>query len=840
MKFILRLTTREIRSSWRRLLFFFLCISIGTGSIIAIRSIIANAGNAIGGDARALLTADIRIRSTNPLSPKELSVITRDADDAGIVDAENEFLETSAMARNAGDPDGAVKFVSIRGIEPPFPLVGNFVLTHGKFEFDLLKNGGAVVAAVLLQELNLKIGDKFLIGDRAFTVNAAFDEEPGGTGGLQLGARVYVEKKQLEDLDLLRNRSRVTHNLLLRTTSNPTALTNKLREDLKDTPIRIQNYRESQERLNDQFSRIENYLSLTGLLILVLGGIGVWNVARVFVEQKRSSVAILKCLGASGERIVLVYTLQILILGFLGSLFGYVLAQASLWLISARFGALLPNTMSYNVSAKNMAQGLILGVLISFLFSILPLLQIRNIKPSLLLRDENNTNLKKLDKVKWAFGFASIVILLGLAVWQSGSVQVGAFFLGGLALVSAALYLIARILTTALRSIKHFGNFSLSQAINSLYRPGNQTRVILLAVGLGTFVVLSVQMLQTNLVREFDLSNNNKLPSLFFIDIQPSQVRNFERIVTKETGEEPELIPTVRARIAYVNGKPINFNDKEIKREQGRIGREFTLTYRNLLESNESVIEGEWWSAAPAKYPEVSVEEEMARDLKVESGDTITFEISGRLLTAQVAGIRKIDLKNTRTVFIFVFRPGVLEDAPQTYAANLIRRMPATKRQQLQRNLIDDFPNIQIFDVAEIVKVFQNLVENFALAVSFIGGFVMLTGILILVGSVALTRSQRIYENAILKTLGASRFSLLAILLSEYGLLGMLAGFIGSVFAILLTWAVSVYVLDIEWNLDLFTPIIGTILTMLIVLLVGTAASFGLIFRKPLATLRAG
>jgi len=228
----------------------------------------------------------------------------------------------------------------------------------------------------------------------------------------------------------------------------------------------------------------------------------------------------------------------------------------------------------------------------------------------------------------------------------------------------------------------------------------------------------------------------------------------------------------------------------------------------------------------------------MTGRLKVTPGDSITFDISGRKITARVANIRKLDLRNTRTAFVFVFRPGTLEKAPQTFAATVLERSNATDRQRLQRDVLEALPNVQIFDVADLMATIQKLVSNFVLAISFVGSFVMLSGILILVGSIALTKSQRIYENAILKTLGAKRPTLTAILFAEYGLLGLLSGLIGASFGTLLSFVVGRYLLEIDWEFDPMLPVAGILVTTIIVMVVGAAASFDVLFRRPLNTLR--
>ncbi len=827
MRFIFNLTRREIRSSWRRLLFFFLCIALGVGSVVALRSLIQNVTRAVGTDARALMTADLEISSTSDFTPSDLAKIDSVVGPSGIIEDRNETITTTSMARPVDPANENVRMIELKGIEPPFPLVGDFRLDGGKpFDFALLENGGAVVARILLDDLNVNVGDKIRIGESEFEIRDTFDEEPGGTSGFRLGARVFIQKKAFDQAGINQTTSRIRHRILYRTSDNPTELATQLREALKGTTLAVQSYRETQERLGEQFARTENYLALTGLLILVLGGIGVWNVSRAFVEQKRKSVAVLKCLGASGNRIISVYLMQILTLGLVGSLFGVVLAQLALWFVQARFAEDLPAKMTYSVSLSTVFQGLVLGVLISLLFSALPLLQVRNIKPRLLLRDENNANLRTLDKAKWLFGAASLLGLLGLAVWQAGSFLVGIYFLGGLAVTSAVLYLAAVLLTKLLRRIKPLGSFALRQGINSLYRPGNQTRIILLAVGLGAFVVLTVQSLQTNLVREFDFSRNQRLPTLFFVDVQKSQKDDLAQLISEKTGEMPELTPTVRARIAYVNGEPLGGNvPNEVRQQQTQIGREFAVTYRPNLDENESIVAGRWWEMN-SDVPEVSVEEGVAQRSNINAGDSITFDISGRKVTARVGSIRKIDVRNSRTAFVFVFKPGVLESAPQSFAATTLGRIGATERQRLQRDALLRFPNVQVFDVADILSAIQRLINNFVIAISFVGGFVILSGILILIGSIALTKSQRIYENAIMKTLGTRRFSLAAILLSEYGTLGILAGIIGATFAIALSYVVSRYLFDIEWVFDPILFVAGTLVTAVVVMTVGALASF--------------
>lgn len=455
MRFILNLTKREIRSSWRRLLFFFLCIALGVGSVVALRSLIINLNRVVGNDARALLTADIEVSSTNDFTPSEIGIVEEVIGASSIVEARDEAITTPSMARFETPTGVEIKFVDLKGVEPSFPLVGDFRLSDGTpFNYKQIENGGALLVSTLLEETGARVGDTVRIGEKSFEIRGTFDEEPGGSSGFRLGSRVFVEKRAFDEAGITRNTSRVRRRILYRTTDDPTPLAKELRARLRGTTVQVNSYREQQENISEQFTRTENYLSLTGLLILVLGGIGIWNVSRAFVEQKRRSVAVLKCLGASGGRVLSVYILQILILGFLGSLAGVGLAQIGLWIGAWRFADVLPDKMSYAVGFGTSLQGIALGIIISTLFSLLPLMQIRSIKPRLLLRDENNANLRRLDWKGILIAAFCLLSLLGIAIWQAGSPQVGGIFLGGIAAAGIVLFVAASVLLWILKRFK--------------------------------------------------------------------------------------------------------------------------------------------------------------------------------------------------------------------------------------------------------------------------------------------------------------------------------------------------------------------------------------------------
>jgi putative ABC transport system permease protein len=853
---------REIRSSWKRLLFFFLCIGIGVGAIVALRSTIQNVNLAMVSEARNILTADVQVDSSREINEATLATVRRIAQTRG-VEGETQTIEAATMLRPADEAREGALMVELKGIDAPYPFYGEFTLASGeRFTHALLENNGVVVAASLLERLSLKVGDEVKLGASTFQIRGVTAQEPGATGGFRIGPRVFIARGAIAATGLTGFGSRARNKVLLKVSpAELNALVADLRAGLKDSLVSVRSYKDSQEGLNEQYTRSENYLSLTGLVILVLGGIGVSNVTRVFIEQKKRAIAVLKCVGASSRMIAGVYLAQVLALGLAGSLFGVVLARGALLFVARRFSETLPPNMSYELTAGAIAQGLTLGLLISLLFSALPLLRVRHIKPNMLLREDTTAATggaatagakgSRLERLRGALslgriGVARALIALGvvgglvaLAAWQAGSIRVGAFFMAGLGLTAGALQLTAMLIIFLVRRARHVRSFALRHAVNSLYRPGNQTRVVVLAVGLGAFLVIATQSLQQNLVREFDPAARAQLPNMFLIDVQKDQKEGVEELITRATGERPTLVPTVRMRIAAINGQSIDLDDKARRPQRGMLGREYVVTYRPQLEANETIVAGTFWDAEPSGEPEVSIEEGMQGLAGLDLGGTITFDITGRRLTARVTSIRRVDWRNSRTGFLVLFRPGTLENAPQMLIAPINGPATDAERGRFQRALLDKYPNISVIDVADIMRAVTRILNNVTLAVSFIGGFVLLSGVLILVGSIAMTKWQRVYEAAVLKTLGAKRKMLLSIMLAEYGLLGLTAGTVGTLAAVALSYALSRFVFEIPWSFTPWLYLGGLAATVLLVAAVGALSSFDSLTRKPLAVLRA-
>jgi putative ABC transport system permease protein len=836
MKFIIKMARRELRSSWRRLLFFFLCIAIGVGSIVAGRSMLQNASIAIAGEARALLTADVQVDTNRPWPPEALETINKIA--AGFADSRTETIESVTTLRPGDASSEGAALIELKGVEQGFPLFGEFRLIDGRaFDYSMVADRGTVVSVGLLDRLKLKLGDQVKIGTLSFEIRGAFDKEPGAGAGFKIGPRVFIERAAVESAGLTGFGSRARRKILFMTRPEVMAkFVESLRAELKKSQFNVRSYRESQENLSEQFTRAEDYSSLTGLVILVLGGIGISNVTRVFIEQKKKTIAVLKCVGGTGTRITASYLAQVVSMGLFGSGLGVLFGAFLLWLIKHYYSDKLPSYMTYGLRVSALLQGLTAGVLIAFLFSVVPLLRIRHIKPNALLRDETEGEVSRRDFLRWATAVLVLAGLLVLVSWQAGSLRIGFIFLAALALTAGALYGAATLFVFLLRRTRPFSSFAVKQALSSLHRPGNQTRVIVMVVGLGVFLVIAVQSLASNLIREFDLGRRANFANMFLIDVQTDQKDGVADLIEQQIGERPEMVPTIRTRLVAVNGQEIDFEQPETRRS--RLSREYIATYRGKLEPNETVVAGEFWPDSASSDPEISIEESMRGSSGLNLGSEMTFDIAGRKVSARVSSIRHVDWRNSRTPFAVVFRPGTLENAPQMMVAPVNGPSGEIERSRFQRIISDKYPNVSVIDVVDIVRAVERIITNITLAVSFVGLFVILSGGLILTGSLAMTKFQRVYEAAVLKTLGAKRKLLLNIMLYEYGLMGLIAGAIGSAAAVALSYGASKYVFEIPWAFTPWVNLGGVVLTIALVVVVGAVSTLDVISRKPLSTLR--
>ena len=843
MRFVLVMAAREMRASWRRLVFFFLCIALGVGAIVTLRSVIQSVRQVFAGEARGLIGADLLVSSSRPIDGDLAARLEARLRTAG---AEmTRTAETATMARAASSASAPARMVELKAVGPGFPYYGRLVLQGGAtYTHGLVAGFGALVRPELLAQLGIALGDRIAIGGRDFTVRGVIEAEPGRRlGAFSLGPRVIVDIADLEQTSLVAFGSRVTHQRLVKTPdAGLVALATALREDAKNSFVRVRSYSDTEGDMGEDFARAENYLSLVGLVVVILGGVGVSSVTRVFVQQKLKSIAILKCLGARASQVLAIYMAQVLVLGALGSVVGVLIAAGVMAWIPQWLGPAVTAGLdvNYQLTPSAVAQGAGTGLLVSMLFSLVPLLDVRHVKPSRLLRDETAKGGR--DWVWWTAAGGVGGSVLALTMWQAGSVRIGGIVAIGFVVVAAVLYLAGVALIASVRPLSAAGWFPLRHAALQLTRPGGQVHLVLLTVGLGTFFILGVRALQQNLVSEVSVDLATDAPDMFLLDIQSDQLTGVLSTLASRRpagAPAPRTLPVMRARVVGVQGQNLTLDDYEDVRGRGSLAREYTVTYRSHLEANERIVEGVAWDG-PSASGEVSIEESLRDRFGIRIGDAIRFDVLGRIVTATVASVRHVDWSDGRAGgFMFVFRPGLLDTAPHGHIAFVRGPETGADRARLLSDLARGYPNVSVIDGREMLSALKTVVDNVTLAVTVVGTLVVVSGLMILVGAVAMTKFRRVYEAAILKTLGATRRVIATMLLLEYGVLGVLAGVLGAAGAAALTWALSRFAFDMAYRPIPALWMIGIATTGVVVSVVGVAASWDVLQRKPLATLRA-
>jgi putative ABC transport system permease protein len=838
---------RETRTSWARLVFFFVCVAVGVGAIVTIRSVVQHIRTSLVGEARQLVGADLVVRTRAVWRPEVRAGVEAVLDRPSVT-RRIEMVETQTMvAAPEGLGTGVVRLVELRAVEAGFPFYGSLELGGGEvYRHGLLVGRGLLAQPELLVELGLEVGDPVRLAGELFTIRGVVIRDRVRREGLAFGPMAYIDLADLRRTSLLGAGSRATYAILAQV--EPEALdevSREIRRRYRREGVSTRSWRSLEDQLGRNLTIAENHLSLVGFAVLVLGGIGVWSVTRVLVQQKLKSVAILKCLGATSGQVLGTYLLQVAWLAVGGGVLGLGLAVLAVSLIPISVVDPLGVT-GLGVTASAAFQGLAVGLLVSVLFAVVPLLEVRHVKPLLLLRADTLGSARRRDWTSVLVGVATTQALVLVAIWQAGSLESGLFVSVGLVTMGVGLLMAGRGLVWAVSPLARSSRFALRHAVVSLGRPGNQTRLILLAVGLGCFFILAVLLVQANLVSEFELQLGGNSPDLVLIDIQPDQVDGVSAVVAPFVRTPPTLLPLLRARVDGIEGRTVHLPTREALRREGTLTREYGITFRSALEDNERVEAGEFWSG-PLTTPapdgvdtEVSIEQDVHERSGVELGDLMRFDVSGQVLTARVTSVRSVGWSTIQNGgFVFVFRPGpAVARVAHTYVGFLDVADDPTARGMLQRELVRAYPNVSAIDVREVLLSLQEIIDTVTRGVTIVGGVTVVSGVLILIGAVALTKFQRLYEAAIYRTLGASTKLIATMVAIEYTMLGVSAGVLGAVGAGVLSWALAEAVFEIAWQPAIGVLLAGVAVTALAVGAVGVAASADVLVRKPLATLR--
>ena len=842
------LVLSECRGAWRRFAFFILCIAIGVGAVMMIQSLSALLDHTVGNQSKSLLAADIAIKGSWQQNEKDLAY-QKQALPAG-----TGFVfvkELHAMARhhnkNAESRETSllVELKAVPATPPLYPLYGTLETEPAAPLAALLANHGAVVEAGFLLRTGLKPGETFLLGNQRVTITATVVSEPDRISrAFSIGPRVFVSHATLKAADLIRPGSRVKHRHAHQTPRQHGA------------GAWARNFKTRPHRQIAAAAHVQGHAVFPHRLHRTHGpvpGCGRRHRAHhgrhrrrhdhphFHGRQKLDTIAILNCVGASSTTVFRVYLIQALFLGLVGSLLGLAIGYAVLYLVPAKLAGLLNLEVQPRFYWLPALQSLTLGMATTLLFCLWPLLRAVKTRPLRLFRrnfeEEELSSGSRRERL-----FMGIFLVAGLSAmifWQAGSIKRGAVFLCALAVSALIFRLVSALLLKTLKKLPPARSMTRRYGLANLYRPNNQAASIITCIGMGIMLVLTVRLVQMDMLAMLKANTEIDPPNYFFIDIQADQKDKF--ITTLDTvapEAKRDVVPLIRSRLHSADGKKTaDWQYKNPQQEEWFIKRNFVLTYmQGAPPKDNEIVEGTWWSEDQASVPQVSLEEDAARRLGVKIGSTITMDIQGIHITAPVTSIRKVNWRNMRTNFYMIFSPGALKGAPITFVATV--HVPAEKELTLQQAMADALPNVTALSTRDIVNTIESVVEKLKTLVDFMSGFSILAGLFILSGSVASTKFRRMKESAVLKILGAQRKKVAGILGVEYATLGLVAGILGVGLSAALSWAVMKYLVKAGWHPYPGIMLWAIALTVLGTTLTGIVSSLDVLKNKPIRTLR--
>jgi putative ABC transport system permease protein len=835
----IRLAWRQARGGGRHLAVVGACVALGVGALVAVGTLGAGLEATLSREAKSLLGGDIELRAARPLPAEAEAALARLPAGARAV----RVRELIAMVRGAERADSLL--VELKAVSAGYPLYGRLTTVPGAPLASLLADDGAVVQRPVLERLGLAVGDRLGVGAVTLTIRGVVEAEPDRSAGIvSLGPRVFLSLDALERTGLVGFGSRVRYRVLIGLP--PRSLARDVRATLAReiaTPaVRVAAYDEAQPGLRRFFAQLTMYLGLVGLASLLVGGIGVAAAMAAFVARQTPTLAVLKALGADTRTLVVTYVLQTQAVALVASLIGAALGLAVQPLLAAALAGLVPFTLEPRPQVWTLVRAMAMGLGTTLLCTWGPLATVRSVPPWLVLRRDVAPGGRVPGR---ALTLLPVVAgLAALALWQAGSLKVGAIFVGASMAALLALWALARVVIAGARRFPRARGLAWRHGVAALARPGSHAPRVIVALGIAVMLLVTVALLQGVLGRQIDHERRQDTPSFFFLDIQPDQREPFSRIVEQAAGAPPALTPVVRARLSALAGERLT-RDVVARRARGDsdheggrwyLTREYVLTWSERPPEHNAIVQGRWWTARARAEAEASLEETAARHLGAGLGTRLTFDIQGVEIEAVVTSIRRVDWQSLSTNFFVILSPGALDGAPATWVATA--RVPAAAEGALQNAIVGAFPNVTAIPLRDVLERVGGVLRDIAVAVRLVALFTLGAGLVVMTAALTATRSQRLYESVVLRTLGATRGVVARAFAVEYGVLGAVAGVGGGMLALVLAWALVRWVLDAPWSFDPGPLVLGLAATVALALAVGFLSTFRLLGHKPLPVLR--
>lgn len=826
---------RDSRGSRRQLLLFLAGMVLGVAAVVAIQAFGDNLEAAVDEQAKTLLGADLSLESRRPFTPAAEALI----DSLGGEQARRISFASMAYFPRTGE----TRLATVRAIEGAYPFYGEVVTTPAAAAQTYREGRNALVDGTIMAQFGVEVGDSVRIGRVSYRVAGRLDQMPRENEAISIfSPRIYVPRAHL-DTTLLGRGSRAEYEVYLRFEEgrDVEALADEIEPRLEAMDIGHDTVAEARENWSEGLTNLYRFLSLVGFVALLLGGIGVASAVHVYVKQRIETVAVLRCLGAASRRTFGIYLVQALVLGLVGGLAGCLLGVGVQLLIPAVLRDFLPVDVRFFLSWEALLLGLGIGVGVTLLFSLLPLLTVRRVSPLRALRASLEPPQER-DLVRWGVYALLAAGITLFALVQAPRWEVGLGYAAAIGVVFGLLALVARLIMAGVR--RYFPAswaYPWRQGLANLYRPNNQTGMLIFSLGLGTFLIMTLLLVQRTLLSQIQIAGGEGRPDVVLFDIQSDQLEGVSEIVQEQGLPLLDEVPIVTMRLQSVQGRSVEAMEQDSTVDLSWAHRRtYRSTYRDELTEAETVIEGEFVGSVPegTRVVPVSVEQEIAADLGVGIGDSLVFDVEGLPVQTVVASIREVDWQRLSTNFFVVFPEGVLEAAPQFHVV-LTRAGSDEASARLQQAIVRQYPNVSAIDLSLVLTTFDALFSRIAFVIRFMALFSICTGLIVLVGAVVVSRSQRVEESVLLKTLGASRTQVVRIMLIEYLFLGFFATLTGLLLAVAAGWALAFFVFETTF-VPAYLPMLAAVVVVTgVTVLVGMFSSRGVYDRPALEVLRA-
>jgi putative ABC transport system permease protein len=827
---LFKMAWRDSRKNRARLLLFISSIVLGIAALVAVYSFKDNLQQDIDAQAKELTGADLVLDSRKGVSKAMQKMLDTLGDERS---QEKTFASMIYFQRGGGS-----RLVQMKALQGNYPYYGTIETIPLAAAKNFQSGRNALVDQTLMLQFNAKVGDSVKIGDLNFNILGTLTKAPGQTGiGASIAPTVYIPLQSLDKTNLIKTGSRINNKFYFRY-NDPSGIDEWVKKQdpkLEKEGFDADTVESRKEQTGRSFKDVNRFLALSGFIALLLGCVGVGSAIHVYIQEKLSAIATLRCLGLKSRHAFLIYLIQVFFIGLIASVLGVVLGTGIQFLLPLVLKDFLPVEITMQVSWFAVGQGLLLGLIISVLFALPSLLSVRRISPLNAIRLSFEKTGGKRDPLTRLVYLLMAIFITGFTHLQMKTWIQTLAFTSSIAIAFVLLIVLSKLLMFLVRKLlPNSSSYLWRQGFANLYRPNNQTLMLTVSIGLSTAFICTLFFVQGILMSRVTLSSGASQPNMVMFDIQNTQKEGLDSLTKAFKLPLMNQVPVITMRIEEINGKKASADTNNRRAYRNEI----RATYQDTLTAAEKITSGKWiGKIKPNETIYISLDQRYAQSINVELNDKILFNVQGMMIPTVVGSLREVNWSRMQTNFRVVFPAGVLEEAPQFHV--LMTRVPSGEvSARFQGEVVQKFPNVSVIDLDLVLKLLDELLSKIGFVIQFMAGFSMVTGWIVLISSVLTSKNQRIKESILLRTMGASRKQILAINAIEYFFLGAFAAGAGLILAIGGSWALAKFTFDAAF----VPPLVPTVLLfssiVLLVVITGVLSTRSILNQPPLKILR--